>query len=359
MRSTSTALLATRGKRAVMGAAVVALAASIAACSSSGGDSSGSAAASGAAAGKNLTNVTIATPGPSSAFGFLWVAQDEGIFAKFGLNAKIETVSNSAQVPGLVKNSFQFIPQAGTAERAALQGQGVVNVLSALTNATSALVVRPGISSVADLKGKTIATASAISTPTLLAKAYLAKNGLSNSVKLLSLQSEQAQETAFTSGQADGLFLNLDTVVIAQGKVPGSKILVTPQDMGVAPGAQAGLATSKSFLESNPDTVKAMIGASLEATKFSLANPDQTIAIYAKEFGTTKAEATVIYNGIKPYIVLRATPKDSELQANAASDSKSLGKTLTVADVKNAAWNTSLAEEEFKALDCPNVCAQG
>jgi NitT/TauT family transport system substrate-binding protein len=354
----STARLATRGKRAAIGVATLALAASIAACSSSGGDSNGGGAASSAAGGKSLTNVTVATPGPSSAFGFLWVAQDEGIFAKFGLNVKIETVSNAAQIPGLAKGSFQFIPQSGTTERAVLQGQSVVNVLSALTNATSALVVRPGINSLADLKGKSIATASAISTPTLLAKAYLAKNGLGTSVKLVSLQNEQAQETVFTSGQADGLFLNLDSVVKAQGMVPGSKILVTPEQMGVAPGAQAGLGTSKSFLASNPDTVKAMIGATLAATKFSLQHPDATIAIYAKEFDTTTAEAKTIYNEIKPYIVLRPTPTDAELQANAASDSKSFGKTVTLGDVKQA-WNTSLAEQEFKALNCPDVCAQG
>ncbi|HEX3961802.1 MAG TPA: ABC transporter substrate-binding protein [Trebonia sp.] len=338
-----------------MGLAVVALAASLAACSSSGGDSS-SGAASGTADGKSLTSITVATPGPSSAFGFLWVAQDEGIFAKFGLNVKLETVSNSAQVPGLEKGSFQFIPQSGTTERAALQGLGVVNVLSALTNATSALVVSPGISSLADLKGKTIATASAISTPTLLAKAFLAKNGLS-SVKLLSLQTEQAQETAFTSGKVDGLFLNLDSVVKAQGQVPGSKILVTPEDMNVAPGAQAGLGTSKSFLQSNSATVQAMIGASLEATKFSLENPTQTIAIYAKEFGVTTADATTIYNEIKPYIVLQATPTDTELQANATSDSKSADKTVTLGDVEKA-WDTTLAQQEFKALNCPDVCTK-
>jgi NitT/TauT family transport system substrate-binding protein len=344
-------LLATRGKRAVIGVAAVALAATVAACSSGGGG-----AASGTADGKTLTNVTVATPGPSSAFGFLWVAQDEGIFAKFGLNVKIETVSNSAQVPGLEKGSFQFIPQSGTTERASLQGLAVINVLSALTNATSALVVRPGINSLADLKGKTIATASAISTPTLLAKAYLAKNGLS-SVKLLSLQTEQAQETAFTSGKVDGLFLNLDSVVKAQGQVPGSKILVTPEDMNVAPGAQAGLGTSKSFLQANPATVKAMIGASLAATKFSIENPTQTIAIYAKEFDVSPADAKTIYNEIKPYIVLRGTPTDSELQANAASDSKSAKKTITLGDVKKA-WSTTLAEQEFKALNCPDVCAK-
>lgn len=352
----STALLTTGAKRALTGLAMVALAVSAAACSSSGSNSNGG-AASGTADGKNLTNVTVATPGPSSAYGFLWVAQDEGIFAKFGLNVKIETVSNSAQVPGLMKGSFQFIPQAGTTERAALQGLSVVNVLSALTNATSALVVRPGINSVADLKGKTIATASSISTPTVLAKAYLAKNGLSSSVKLLSLQTEQAQSAAFTSGQVDGLFLNLDDVVKAQAMVPGSKILVTPEQMNVAPGAQAGLGTSESFLQANPATVKAMIGASLEATKFSLENPAKTIAIYAKEFDTTTAQATTIYNEIKPYIVLQGTPTSAELQANAASDSRSAGKTITVGDIQKA-WNTSLAQTEFKALNCPGVCAQ-
>src|ERR1700743_983831 len=99
----STALFATRGKRTAAGLAVVALAHPLARCSSGGSSSSGGGSASGSAAGQTLTNVTIATPGPSSAFGFLWVAQDEGIFAKFGLNVKIETVSNSAQVPGLEK----------------------------------------------------------------------------------------------------------------------------------------------------------------------------------------------------------------------------------------------------------------
>lgn len=355
MRLAPSALPAVWGKRAVTAAAAAALAVTMAACGSSSGGSGGSAAS---AAPQKLVNVTVATPGPSSAFGFLWVAQDEGIFAKYGLNVKIETVSNAAQVPGLVKNSFQFIPQVGTGERAALQGQGVVNVLSALTNATSALVVRPGISSVADLKGKTIATASAISTPTVLAKAYLARHGLSASVKILSLQSEQAQEAAFTSGQADGLFVNLDSVVKAQAQVPGSKILVTPADLGTAAGAQAGLATSKTFLASDPGTVKKMIGASLEATKFSLANPAKTIAVYAKEFGTTKAEATTIYNGVKAYIVLEGTPTDQELAANAVSDSKSAGKTITAAALRKAAWNTTLAQQEFKALNCPSVCKQ-
>jgi NitT/TauT family transport system substrate-binding protein len=348
----SSASLATRGKRIGYCIAVAALAAAgLAGCGSSSDKASGS------GGGSHLVNVTVATPGPSSAFGFLWVAKDQGIFAKYGLNVKIETVSNAAQIPGLVKGSFQFIPQAGTSERAALQGQPVVNVLSALTNATSALVVRPGINSLSDLKGKTIATASAISTPTLLAKAYLQKNGLGDSVKLLSLQNEQAQETAFTSGQADGLFLNLDAAVEAQGKVKGSKMLATPEDLGLPAGAQAGLATSQSFLKAHPDVVKDMIGAALEATKYSIAHPDETAAIYAKEFGATTDEAKEIYSKIKPYIVLRGAPEDAELSANAASDSSAMNKTITLDDVKKA-WNTTLAEQVFKQLNCPDVCAK-
>lgn len=350
----SSAPLATRGKRIGYCIAVTALAAAgLAGCGSSDDKAS-----SDSGGGKHLTNVVVATPGPSSAFGFLWVAQDQGIFAKYGLNVKIETVSNSAQIPGLVKGSFQFIPQAGTSERAVLQGQPVVNVLSALTNATSALVVRPGIKTLSDLKGKTIATASAISTPTLLAKQYLQKNGLGDSVKLLSLQNEQAQETAFTSGQADGLFLNLDVAVEAQGKVKGSTMLATPEDLGLPAGAQAGLATSQSYLKDHPDIVKDMIGASLEATKYSLEHPDETAAIYSKEFGSTLDEAKEIYSKIKPYIVLRGAPEDAELSANAASDSAASGKTVTLDDVKKA-WNTTLAEEVFKQLNCPDVCAKG
>jgi NitT/TauT family transport system substrate-binding protein len=334
-------------KRTVWALAAVTLAAGVSACSSSGG--------SGAKNG--LTSVTVATPGPSSAFGFLWVAQDQGIFAKNGLSVKLVTVSNAAQVPGLVKGSFQAIPQAGTTERAALQGQPVVNVLSALTNATSAMVVRGGINSPEDLKGKTIATASAISTPTHLLNAYLKKHGLSDSVKVLSLQTESAQTTAFTAGRADGLFLNLDAVVEATGQLPGSHILVTPADLNLPAGAQAGLATSKSFLSSHPDTVRAMIRSAFEATKYSMTHPAETEAIYAKEFGATQDEAKYIYEQIKPYLVLRGSPSGQELANNAASDSNSIGKTVTVDDLKKA-WDTSLAEEVFDELNCPDVCAK-
>lgn len=352
----SKATLATRGKR--IGACVAATglaAAALAGCGSSSDDKASSDGGSSTDGG--LTKVVVATPGPSSAFGFLWVAQDQGIFKKYGLDVKIETVSNSAQIPGLTKGSFQFIPQAGTTERAALEHQPVVNVLSALTNATSALVVGPDIKTLDDLKGKKIATASPVSTPTLLAKDYLAKHGLADSVKLVSLQNEKAQETAFTSGQTAGLFLNLDVSVKAQSLVKGATLLASPSDLDLPPGAQAGLATSKKFLQEHPDTVKAMIGAALEATKFSIDHPDETTAIYSKAFETTPEQAKEIYDEIKPFIVLRAAPSDAELSANAATDSLSTGEKITVDQVREA-WDSTLAEEVFKELNCPEVCAK-
>ncbi|MEV4624000.1 ABC transporter substrate-binding protein [Asanoa sp. NPDC049573] len=335
-----------------MGIAAMALVAGLAACSSSGGDDTASSSTSTA-----LTDVTVGIPGTSSAFGFLYVAQEKGIFTKYGLNVKLEEVSNNAQIPGLVKGSFQFVPQAGTLERAALQDQPVVNVLSALTAATSALVVGPGINTPDDLKGKKIASAAANSTPTVLAKKYLADHGLSDSVKIVSLQGEQAQQTAFTSGQVDGLFLNLDSVIKAQGKVSGSKILATPAQLNLPQGAQAGLGTSKSFLKDHPDTVKAMIGASLEATKYTLEHEDEVLPIYAKAFGDTPDQAKETYEQIKDFIVLIPTPTDAQFATNASNDSVSLEKTITAEQAK-ATWDTTLTEEVFKELNCPDVCAK-
>lgn len=348
----SSAPFISRGRRAVVGIAAMALVAGLAACSSSGGDDTASSSTSTA-----LTDVTVGIPGTSSAFGFLYVAQEKGIFTKYGLNVKLEEVSNNAQIPGLVKGSFQFVPQAGTLERAALQDQPVVNVLSALTAATSALVVGPGINTPDDLKGKKIASAAANSTPTVLAKKYLADHGLSDSVKIVSLQGEQAQQTAFTSGQVDGLFLNLDSVIKAQGKVSGSKILATPAQLNLPQGAQAGLGTSKSFLKDHPDTVKAMIGASLEATKYTLEHEDEVLPIYAKAFGDTPDQAKETYEQIKDFIVLIPTPTDAQFATNASNDSVSLEKTITAEQAK-ATWDTTLTEEVFKELNCPDVCAK-
>jgi NitT/TauT family transport system substrate-binding protein len=345
----------TRGRRAVVGIASVVLVAGLAACSSSGDDKAGGDDT--ASSSTKLTDVTVGIPGTSSAFGFLYVAQEKGIFTKYGLNVKLEDVSNNAQVPGLVKGSFQFIPQAGTLERAALQNQPVVNVLSALTAATSALVVAPGINTPEDLKGKKIASAAANSTPTVLAKQYLKDHGLSDSVKIVSLQGEQAQQTAFTSGQVEGLFLNLDSVIKAQGKVSGSKILATPAQLNLPQGAQAGLGTSKSFLKDHPDTVKAMIGASLEATKYTLEHEDEVVPIYAKAFGDTPDQAKQTYEQIKQFIVLIATPTDAQFATNASNDSVSLEKTITAEQAK-ATWDTTLTEEVFKELNCPDVCAK-
>jgi NitT/TauT family transport system substrate-binding protein len=156
------------------------------------------------------------------------------------------------------------------------QGQGL-QIVAGSTSAGAGLVVKPTITSVADLKGKKIATPQLGNTQDVALRAWLKQNGLNadqqggGDVSVLPQDNATALQ-AFVQGAVDGAWvpepffsrLQLDA---------GGKVLVNEKDLW--PNGQfvtTHLIVSKKFLEKYPATVKKLIQGHLKALDFIKSN---------------------------------------------------------------------------------------
>lgn len=302
----------------------------------------------------SLVTVNIAVPGKSSSWGFLYVAQQAGYFKQNGINAKVETVSVPTIIPGLTSGTFQATPLTGTVERAALKGEPVVDVMTVENRDDIGLGVDPGINSVSQLAGKTIVTPPSGTSPYETAVELLKKHGLNpTQVKFLPLRTVPSQINGFVSGQAQAIALTYDNVIQATAKVPGSKIIVTPQEAGPV-GGFSGLAVSQSYLQQNPKVVSGMVKSILEAVKFVKTHKTKTEKMFETIFGFTKKQAATQYADSNQIYQLNPVPTKTELTNDAKASSQS-GSTVTESQIATI-WHTTIASRAYKQLTCPTVC---
>ena len=303
---------------------------------------------------KQLVTVSFGVPGDSSSWGFLYIAQQVGYFKQNDISAKVETVSVPTIVPGIISGSFQATPLTGTVETAALKGEPLVDVMTVENRDDAGLGVDSGINNVSQLAGKTVVTASAGTAPYKTLVALLKKHGLSTTqVKILPLATVPEQVNGFVSGQGQAIFLTYNNVLQATTKVPGSKVIVTPLQAGPV-GGFSGVAVSKSYLQQHAKVVSDIVKSILEAVKFVRTHKASTEKIFENVFGLTKTQASTMYSDANQIYQLSPVPTTTEL-ANDAKASSQAGSAVTESQIA-AIWDTSIASQAFKQLNCPAVC---
>ncbi len=148
------------------------------------------------------------------------------------------------------------------------------------------IIVREGINSIADLKGKKIAAESGTVDHFLLLLG-LEKAGLNpQDIQFVPLETGQAA-AAFVGGKVDGVgvFAPFTTQAL---KRPGSKELFSSKDF---PGAIPDhLVVTRKLINEHPDQVQAMVDSWFATLDYLEANSDSAIAIMAKRAGVSVEE---------------------------------------------------------------------
>ncbi len=221
----------------------------------------------------------------------LWVAQDQGIFKKHGLNVKLSEVAGASQVAvGTSGGSAQVGFETGPDFLSAVDAGVKLVVASGLSvdtaeNPRVALVAGKSshISSPADVAGKRIAvpgvnTSAHLSTIRKLEQAGVDVSG----IKWVTMPFQQEAD-ALKANRVDAVvsvhpFTGLlqsqgNKAIIAQYAAPGEKQLVV------------FLSASAPWAAAHADEVKSVRTALDEATDFIAANPDQTRTIIEKYSG--------------------------------------------------------------------------
>jgi ABC-type nitrate/sulfonate/bicarbonate transport system substrate-binding protein len=223
------------------------------------------------------------------AFAPLWLAQDKGLFNKYGLTVDLKYMLSATGTQALLAGSMDIVNPATELVEAGLGGARVAFIIGILNRAVLSVYSKPEIKQLSDLRGKILAVTLPGSTTDLTAKILLQQAGMTGGkdVQVTHLQGMPDMITALTQGRIDAAVVSApSTLKLRQA---GLKELI---DVGAQniPMIHAGLATTRDFIKSNPDKVRRYVQAYIEGTKIARTDAEATKQIIAKYTKTDNKE---------------------------------------------------------------------
>ena len=182
-----------------------------------------------------------------------------------------------------------------------------IKIISGAASGGASLVVKKGITSAAQLKGKSLATPSLGNTQDVALRYWLKQHGLTTTqtgggdVPIKPIKPNSAAVLEFTSGQIDGgwepepyateMVLDGGTRLVNEASLwPGGKFVTT------------NLVVTQSFLKAHPSTVNGLLKGQIEANSYINANA--TAAANVANAELTK----LLGKGLKPNVLSAALP---------------------------------------------------
>ena len=171
------------------------------------------------------------------------------------------------------------------------KSHGAVRIVSGAASGGAALVVKPSITSVDQLKGKTIATPQLGNTQDVALRAYLKDKGFKTDAQGggdVSIKPQDNSQTidTFKQGTIDGAWVPEPFLsrLVVEG---GGKVLVDEKNLWPAgQWVTTNLLVSKKFLDEHPDTVKRLITGLYDTVQYIKDNPADAQASANNQLGT-------------------------------------------------------------------------
>jgi NitT/TauT family transport system substrate-binding protein len=233
------------------------------------------------------TKVAIGISGWTG-FAPLTLAKEAGIFKKHGLDVTIKKIPQKDRHLVLASGDIQCA--ATTVETWIVwNANGVATTqIFQLDKSYGAdgMVVKPAITKVADLKGKTVAASAPGTSPYFMLAWILKKNGLSvKDVKVVNLE-PQAAANAFVAGtsELDAGMTYEPYLSAVRSKPEAGKIIATTLDY---PMVMDTFGCTPKFLAENPKAAKALADGYFEALEMIKADPKKSFEIMGADVKST------------------------------------------------------------------------
>lgn len=257
------------------------------------------------AAAQPLTKIRIGYPSISSRQAQLWVAKDEGLFRKYGLDVELIFLRGGQVAVQALASGDPPLVTVGNVILANLQGSDNVLVASVENSYDQIVFARPGtINRVDQLKGKRFGI-SGFGTATHNAAIILFKKfnlDPAKDVALIATGPAPDRLAAMQTGKVDATFFNPSEAPLAAKA--GFVEIIQMADLGVEVQG-SGLATSRTFIRAHRDAVKSALKGYTEGIYFIFANKAATEKSLAKYMRTSDPD--VLEYSYHHY--LKRTPK--------------------------------------------------
>jgi ABC-type nitrate/sulfonate/bicarbonate transport system substrate-binding protein len=247
-------------------------------------------------------DAVLAIPGQNVLFLSRFIAEDQHLWEKQGLNVKIVNIIGIGSMNAVIAGSADFSMGSGpTITRAYARGQKVVALLTAISESGQSIVIRKDVADAAHydpkapitergkvLKGKTIAMAGVGAIPDIVLKVVAKNAGLSPNDMVATPMQPPEFMAALANKQIDG-FSNSPPFV-EQTLIDGTGVLVSDSRIGepkeFSPVSAALLLTRGDFCAGHKSTCEKMVHAIFAATQIIRNDPKTSIAVMKAHFGT-------------------------------------------------------------------------
>jgi len=220
-----------------------------------------------------------------------WIADDQGFFKQQGLDVQFSYIAGStAAVPALLSGELGILHASpASAVQAALKGGDTVVLAQHIGTADNRLVARPGINSIADLKGKSLAVTRAGTVSDLIAREMLRRNNLvpDKDVSITFIGDQNAMAAALQTGTIQAALVDVPFYLINVRN--GAHVVFNTRELNY-PYPVDGIVSSRKFVKEHPEQVDAFLKGYLQGIRFEKANPQKTQEILGKNTKETDAE---------------------------------------------------------------------
>jgi ABC-type nitrate/sulfonate/bicarbonate transport system substrate-binding protein len=267
-----------------------------------------------------LTKIIIAHAANNPRVAPLWIAKEQGIFAKYGIDAEPIFIRNSSIAIGaLIAGNIQVGFNAGGAQilSAAAQGVDIKIIATFTTRLTHDLVARPGINAPKDLRGKRVGVQVLGGSLWLTAMLALEALGLEPSrddVRILVIGDQTVLTQALESGVIDAA--PLDGAFSQRLKKQGFPILIELYRANIQT-ASATAVLMRSYMQAQPVVVENVMKGLIEGLAFTL-SPRHKAAVIKTIMRRLKinniADAEEGYDGLLKAMELKPYPTARSMQ---------------------------------------------
>ena len=213
----------------------------------------------------------------------IWVAQQEGLFKKYGLEVEYLTMnSGTLGVQTLLSNDSQFLFSTGAlAVTANLQGADIAMITGGFNQFAFKVVSRPEIKTFQELRGKRFSISQFGSATDFAVQASLEKFGVdAKQVAVIQLGASSNRLTALINGSTEASLFTEPFATMAIKK-HGMNLLLDMADAGMS-YPQSCLMVKRSYLDANREKTTNFVKAIIEGMFFAQRNKEATIRAIKK-----------------------------------------------------------------------------
>jgi NitT/TauT family transport system substrate-binding protein len=232
---------------------------------------------------------------PSLAFSYMpyYVAQEKGIYKKYGIDSEYIQMATSIQPQAVVNGNINYFTSISTGISGALAGLPLVIVISFCDTSPWVLVTQKDINQPRDLVGKTVALSGVRMSPYYFFQAFLKKYEIN----------EKELSTINTGGTADSFRALTANRVAATVLTPpfddkavslGYKKFMQLGELADIP--YVGLVTSQNEIKNNRESVRRMVAAIMDSLAWLRANRAESTKMIIDKFKVNQTEAENTHN---------------------------------------------------------------